>query len=216
MVALKQMPVETPRRVTAREYLERERTAETKREFHRGVIVAMAEASPEHNTITVNVLGELYSQLRGKECRPFASDMRVRVPACDNYYYPDVVVVCGEPRYQVIAGIQSLLNPTLIVEVLSESTATMDRGEKWECYQTLESLQTYVLVAQERAFVEVYERGERNWSYTSTADYEQTITLDAIQCNLRLSDVYARVPLQPALPRSAATDMEPTPEDRAK
>jgi len=173
----------------------------------------MAGASPEHNTITSNVHGELYGQLRGKACRPFASNLRLWVAACDQYYYPGVVVVCGDPRYQAVSGMQSLHNPTLIVEVLSESTKAADRGDKWLCYQTGPSLQTYVLVARYRALVEVYQRGEHYWIYTTYEDSEQLVALEVIQCELRLSDGYARVPTQPAQPETVPSAAETMPEE---
>jgi len=212
MVAMKQTSIEPLRRVTAREYLERERSAATKSEYHRGVLVAMAGASPEHNAIVFDMAVSLGLQLRGEPCQGFASDMRVRVPACDKYYYPDIVVVCGEPRYQHLGGIETLLNPTLIVEVLSESTEAADRGDKWICYQTLHSLQTYVLVSQDRVLVEVYQRAERNWIYTTYEDTNQVIALEAILCELRVSEVYARVPIAAAQhevePSGVETELE--------
>jgi Uma2 family endonuclease len=194
--------------LTPQEYLERERKAETKSEYHGGIVVAMAGASPEHNTITSNVHGELYIQLRGKNCRPFVSDLRLSAPQCHKYFYPDVVVVCGEPRYETLAGMQSLLNPTLVIEVLSDSTEATDRGEKWMCYQTLDSLQTYILISQDRPFVEVYRRQEDGWFYSSAQDMENIVSLEAIGCELRLADVYAAVAFQK--PPSEQTDSAPT------
>jgi Uma2 family endonuclease len=203
MVALKNSPTEQPLRKTAREYLEHERTAETKSEFHGGIIVAMAGASPEHNTIVSNVHGELYGQLRSTDCRLFINDLRVRVQACDKYYYPDLVVACEEPRYEIVDGMQSLLNPTLIVKVLSDSTEQKDRGEKWTCYQTVASLQNYVLVSQTRALIEVYRRQKNGWLHSAAVGVENVASLETIGCELRLADVYARVPLQPFPPQSA-------------
>src|SRR5579871_1540587 len=168
MVALANNRTEQQTRMTAREYLERERTAETKSEFHGGIVVAMAGANPEHNTIVSNIHGELYGSLRNTACRLFISDQRVRVPQCDKYYYPDLVAVCEEPRYEVLNGIHTLLNPTLIAEVLSDSTEQNDRGEKWNCYQTLPSLQSYVLISQNKPLIEVYQRQGEGWFYTAS------------------------------------------------
>ncbi|HZP81316.1 MAG TPA: Uma2 family endonuclease [Chthonomonadaceae bacterium] len=196
VVAYAKTETEKPPRLTPQEYLEREQKAETKSEYHGGIVVAMAGASPEHNTITSNVHGELYGQLRGKDCRPFVSDLRVRVPECDKYYYPDVVVTCSEPNYEEMAGIRSLLNPTLIIEVLSDSTERTDRGEKWMCYQTLESLQSYVLISQDKPLIEVYRRQENGWFYTAVTGLESRVALDAIGCELKLADIYARVPFR--------------------
>ncbi|HZO87468.1 MAG TPA: Uma2 family endonuclease [Chthonomonadaceae bacterium] len=141
-------------RISPQEYLAHERKAETKSEYHGGRIVAMAGASKGHNRITVNLIRHLANQLEGTSCEPFANDLRVRVPACDKYDYPDVAVVCGEPQFED-SHLDTLLNPTLIIEVLSDTTEAADRGEKFACYRTLASLTTYVLVAQKRPSVEV-------------------------------------------------------------
>ncbi len=196
MVAYAKKNTETLPRLTHQEYLERERKAETKSEYDGGAVVAMAGASPEHNTITSNIHGELYAQLRGKECRPFVSDLRVRVPSCDKYYYPDVIVACDEPEFEDLEGVASLLNPTLIVEVLSDTTEVKDRGEKFICYQTLETLNTYVLVSQTRPLIEIYRRQENGWHYFAAKDLESMVSLEAIGCELRLADVYARIPFE--------------------
>lgn len=205
-------PKTEPHRLTPQEYLERERYAETKSEYRGGVLVAMAGASPEHNAITSNLHGELYGQLREKECRPFVSDLRVRVPACDRYYYPDVVVACEEPRYEALAGVRSLLNPTLVIEVLSDSTETADKGEKWLCYQTLDSLQTYVLVSQQRPVVEIYRRYGEEWLYTAVAGLESVAVLESIGCTVRLADIYARVAFPPPAAEAAQNGAEATAE----
>src|SRR5579883_3387590 len=106
--------------LSPQEYLARERKAETKSEYYGGALVAMAGASQEHNRITANICGELHAQLRGKPCQEFVSDQRVAAPEGDRYFYPDVVVVCGEPEFKD-ADVDTLLNPALIIEVLSES-----------------------------------------------------------------------------------------------
>lgn len=152
--------------ITPEEYLERERLAETKSEYYNGVIVAMAGASPEHVRITGNVYAGFHVQLAGTSCEPFMSDMRVRVPACNRYFYPDVSVACGGSEFEVRSGVRSLLNPRLVVEVLSESTEKTDRGDKFVCYQTLDSLQTYILIAQDKPQVEVFTRQpDYTWVY---------------------------------------------------
>src|SRR5205807_4146795 len=116
-------------RLTAAEYLEIERAAETKHEFFNGEMVAMAGASPEHVLITANITGALWAQLRRGPCRVYSVDLRVKVNDTGLYTYPDVVVVCGEPQFEAPRR-DTLLNPTLIVEVLSSSTEAYDRGDK--------------------------------------------------------------------------------------
>jgi Uma2 family endonuclease len=143
--------------ITPQEYLKWERKAETRSEYYDGVIVAKAGASWEHNLITGNMQGEFHAQLRGKPSVAVSQDLRVYVPVYNRYCYPDVVVVCGEPWFED-SNLDTLLNPTLIVEVLSESTWRTDRVEKYDGYTTLESLSTYVLVAQDRPRAECYNR----------------------------------------------------------
>ena len=185
--------------ITAQAYLEQERAAETRSEYYDGVVVAMSGASPEHDRIVVNLLRHLGNQLDGTACEPFSADMRVRVPACNRYYYLDVSVVCGGAHFEALAGMRSLLNPRLIVEVLSDSTERTDRGDKFLCYQTLETLQTYVLIAQDRPQVEVYTRKPGGkWEYDRVDGLGEMLPLQAIGCALKLADVYARVDFTPA------------------
>jgi Uma2 family endonuclease len=121
------------------------------------------------------------------------------------YYYPDVVGVCGEPQFED-ETFETLLNPTLIVEVLSETTESNDRGQKRGCYQTIPSLTTYVLISQHRAQVEIYRRQENGWLYTATQGREAVVTLEAIGVTLRLADLYARVTFPPPAPEENADD----------
>ncbi len=181
--------------VTPEEYLEREGRAETKSEYHDGDIVAMAGASLVHNILTFEVTSLLGFQLRAGNCQGFASDQRVRVPACNRYFYPDLTIVCGEPEHQTLAGLESLLNPTLIIEILSDSTERADRGDKFDCYETLESLTDYVLISQDAPRIEHYARMPAGgWHYVPARGLEAVLSLPAIGCELRLADVYARVP----------------------
>lgn len=183
--------------IAPEEYLERERAAETKSEYYDGVIVAMAGASRQHDRITVNMLRHLSNQLDGTSCEPFSDDIRVSVPVCNRYYYPDASVVCGEAIF-ADSSVDTLTNPTLIVEVLSPSTAMNDRGDKFLCYQTLDSLQAYVLIAQDRPQVEVYIRQlEGKWEYTRLVGLEARLHLSVIGCELTLADIYARVEFPP-------------------
>jgi Uma2 family endonuclease len=191
--------------VTPEEYLARERAAETKSEYYDGVIVAMAGASPEHDRIAVDFLRHLGNQLERSPCEPFSSDMRVRVPACNRYYYPDVSVACGGSQFEALVGVRSLLNPRLIVEVLSESTEKNDRTDKYDCYRTLASLATYVLVAQDRPRIEVFTRQpDDTWRHEVAKGLEAVLALPAIGCELKLADIYARVEFPPAPAEPAA------------
>lgn len=182
--------------VTPEEYLERERKAGFRSEYREGVIVAMAGASRAHNQIAFNISGQFYNQLRGKNCGAYSNDMKVRLPGTLSYVYPDIVAVRGEQEFQDVRE-DILVNPALIIEVLSDSTEAYDRGEKWERYQRLPSLQEYVLVAQNRATVERFVRQGDLWMYSLTAGLESVLTLKSVNVVLRLADIYESVPIAP-------------------
>ena len=178
--------------LTPEEYLAFERKATTKHEYLNGQIVAMSGASFAHNFLTMNVANQLYNQLIGGECQVAASDMRVKAIQTGSYFYPDVVVVCGEPRAEDDT-FDTLLNPTLIVEILSPSTETYDKGEKFEHYQQIASLKDYILIFQDKVHVEHYCRQGSAWLQTEFAELEDVLSLRSIACELRLQDVYRRV-----------------------
>ena len=178
--------------LTPEEYLAFERKATTKHEYLNGQIVAMSGASFAHNFLTMNTANQLYNQLIGGECQVATSDMRVKVTQIDSYFYPDVVVVCGEPRAEDDT-FDTLLNPTVVVEVLSPSTETYDRGEKFEHYQQIASLKEYVLIFQDKIRVEHYRRQETEWLQTEFQGLEDVLYLLSIGCELRLQDIYRRV-----------------------
>ena len=178
--------------LTPEEYLAFERKATTKHEYLNGQIVAMSGASFAHNFLTMNVANQLYNQLIGGECQVAASDMRVQATQTGSYFYPDVVVVCGEPRAEDDT-FDTLLNPTLIVEILSPSTETYDKGEKFEHYQQIASLKDYILISQDKVHVEHYCRRASRWLQTEFAELEDVLPLRSIDCELPLQDVYRRV-----------------------
>ena len=178
--------------LTPEEYLAFERKATTKHEYLNGQIVAMSGASFAHNFLTMNVANQFYNQLIGGECRVAASDMRVKVSQIDSYFYPDVVVVCGEPRAEDDT-FDTLLNPVVIVEVLSLSTEVYDRGKKFEHYQQIASLTDYILISQDEVHVEHYCRQGSGWLRSEFRGLEDVLSLVSIDCELRLQDVYRRV-----------------------
>jgi Uma2 family endonuclease len=180
------------RRYTPEEYLAYERQAPYKNEYIAGQIVAMSGASQEHNLITGNIFRVVSTQLLDRPCQVYVSDMRVKVSARGMYTYPDVVAVCGPPQFEE-RDVDTLLNPTLIVEVLSPSTEAYDRGAKFGYYQMLPSLQEYVLVAQDHARVEQFIRAEDNWVYTATIDPAAVVRLPSIGCELPVAEVYRKV-----------------------
>lgn len=181
------------RRLSAAEYLARERTAETKSEYYAGELFAMTGASRRHNLIVTNLMHVLTNQLWGRDCEVYAADMRVRVPETDAYVYPDVVAVCGEPRLED-AELDTLVNPTLVIEVLSPSTADFDRGGKLGHYRTIDSLAEVLILAQDRAHVEHWARqSEGHWLFKETGTTDAVLRLASIGCELKLADVYYRV-----------------------
>ena len=178
--------------LTPEQYLAHERRAEVKSEYVNGRVYAMTGASRAHNLITLNIASELRAKLRGRPCETYLSDMRVKVAPTGLYTYPDVVALCEPPRFED-AQVDTLINPAVIVEVLSPSTERYDRGEKFAHYRRLDSLQEYVIVAQERARVEHYARHGAQWILTEAVDLDASIELPALGCALALRDVYERV-----------------------
>ena len=177
---------------TPEEYLARERKALDKSEYRDGRIYTMPGASRKHNLITFNISGEFYIQLRTRSCEVYTNDMRVKVGAAGLYTYPDVTVVCDEPRLDD-THFDTLLNPTVLIEVLSPSTAAYDRGEKFAAYQKLDSLCEYVLVSQDRVRVEHYLRQEQTWNLTEFHSLSDVFQLASIGCTLSLQAIYAKV-----------------------
>jgi len=180
------MSAASPHRMTAVEYLAWEREQRTKHEYHHGEVFAMAGGSPRHNLLSGEAIIQLGVATRGLGCRMLTSDQRVAFVSGD-YVYPDAAVVCGEPKMQP-STTDVLLNPRVVVEVLSKGTEAFDRGEKWEGYQRLASLTDYVLVSQRAVRVEHYQRAtDGSWSYRTLAAGDvltlsngATIAIDAL------------------------------------
>jgi Uma2 family endonuclease len=180
---------ELVQRKTYAEYLAFERGAATKHEFVDGQIVAMAGGTPEHPRLAVNVSAALVGALRGRPCSAFSADLRVHVPATGRTTYPDVTAVRDERRTAEVDD-DAIVNPTVIVEILSPSTEASDRGEKFAHYRRLESLQEYVLVSQEEQRIEVYRRENDVWALR---DYGpgQAAELASLEVTLSVDEIYA-------------------------
>ncbi|MCS6844015.1 MAG: Uma2 family endonuclease [Caldilineales bacterium] len=191
------------RKLTPQEYLDTERRAETKSEYWAGQVYAMAGASERHNSIQANTLASLVTQLRGRPCKAYGSDMRVKVERMGLYTYPDAVVVCGQPVLED-SHQDTLLNPSVIFEILSPSTEAYDRGAKFEAYRKLETLTDYVLISQDEALVEHYARQpDGRWLLTDYRGLEAVLALPSIQCSLPLAEIYDKVELPPSDERRA-------------
>jgi Uma2 family endonuclease len=193
--------------LTPEQYLEIERKADYKSEYYQGEMFAMAGASLVHNILVANLIGELHGKLRSGPCRVLPSDMRVRVTLTGLYTYPDVIAICGEPKL-LDNQLDTLLNPHLIVEVLSPSTEAYDRGRKFEQYQTIESLNEYLLLASDRVHADLYtRRPDGRWLLTSAKRPEDSLDLQSVGCSLALADLYENVDFAEAGP----TATEPRP-----
>ena len=178
--------------VTEAEYLAFERASDEKHEFHAGRIYALAGTSREHGLVALNLGAELRGALRGRPCETFVGDIRVRVSDTGLSTYPDVVVACGEPAW-LDAEVDTLLDPTVVVEVLSPSTERYDRGDKFAHYCRLPSLAEYVLVATERPRVERFARQGDVWVLSEADGLDATLALDALGCRIPLAAIYERV-----------------------
>ena len=184
--------------LTPEEYIALERKAipdadTVRSEYVNGEIIAMSGASFAHNLITMNISISLHAHVGSSECVVLANEMRVSSPLTSSYFYPDVVVVWGEPRFEDDV-FDILLNPTVIIEVLSPSTEAYDRGDKFAHYRQLHSLQEYILVSQDKVHVEHYVRQTEQWVLTDFQKLEQQLPLTSIQCELPLQEIYENVP----------------------
>ena len=180
-------------RLTPEQYLAFERKAAIKSEYFDGEMFAMSGASREHNLIGGNIGRELGEQVKDRDCEVYIADMRVKVNPTGLYTYPDVSVVCGQPQFED-REVDTLMNPKVLFEVLSDSTERYDRGKKSEHYRKLESLAEYLLISQDRVHVEHYVRQPDNqWLLSETTDLEATIPLPSIGCQLAIAEVYRKI-----------------------
>lgn len=197
-----------PQRVavlTPAEYLGIERTATSRSEYLRGEMFAMAGGSPTHSRIKTNVLGELRSRLKGNPCAPFDSDLRIKCPT-GLYTYPDASVICSELEYDDEQQ-DTVLNPTLLMEVLSKSSEAYDRGKKFDHYRKIPSLREYVLISQDEPMIQRFLRNDDDtWTLSAVADLNQSIRLQSLGIELPLAEVYERVDFT----AEVSEDMAPT------
>ncbi|GAK59789.1 hypothetical protein U27_06774 [Candidatus Vecturithrix granuli] len=179
--------------VTPEEYLAIERQAEYKSEYWNGEMFAMAGASERHVLITTNTAGELRTQLKSRPCRVYSIDLRVKVRSTGLYTYPDIVVICEKPVFDDKQQ-DTLLNPIVLIEVLSPSTEAYDRGEKFSHYRTIESLSDYLLISQTRPRIEHFIRQpHEQWIFSDCHDMDGAIAIASIGCTLALAEVYDKV-----------------------
>jgi Uma2 family endonuclease len=188
----KQSPLE-PRKYTLQEYFDFEYSSEFKHEYHDGTIVKMAYTSESHGIIVHNLNFLLGSCLRDKDCNVFSSDRMLYVKQCNKVYYPDVLVVCGETEYYKYSkNMQATLNPSILIEVLSDSTEDEDRRNKMRCYRHIQSLKQYILVAQDEKFIEVIQKTENEKWTTDIFDTNDDV-LKIGDYDIPLSEIYWKV-----------------------
>jgi Uma2 family endonuclease len=179
--------------VTPEQYLALDRAASVRSEYFAGEMFAMAGASYAHNTIKDNLIGELYARLKGGPCRTYSSDMRVKIEATKAFVYPDILIQCEPPRF-ADERTDILLNPQVVIEILSPSTESFDRGGKFRQYQTIPSLQEYLLVSQNDAVCERFTRGEGGkWEYQAFTGVIADLEFAAVPVRVPLRDIYAGV-----------------------
>jgi Uma2 family endonuclease len=191
-------PSRRPGRLTEAEYLRIERAAPFKSEFFNGEMFAMAGGTPMHSLIAANLIVALGNRLRSRGCHTFTSDLRLKVEMSGLYTYPDVSVVCGEMKFSAPEQ-DCLLNPTLLAEVLSESTEGYDRGTKFEHYRRIPSLQAYLLVSQHKPSVDLFLRGHAAaWVLSEAHSLESSIEIPPLNMALPLSELFSGVHFPPA------------------
>ncbi len=179
--------------MTPQEFLGFERTSQEKHEYRDGVVIAMSGANRNHNKIAANLGGLLWQFLKNRDCEFYPSEMRVFVPKTKLYTYPDLVVVCSEPQFQDDVP-DTLLNPLILIEILSESTESYDRGKKFQYYRSIESLREYLLVSQDQIRIEKFEKhGDGFWRLSEAIGIDSSITFESIDYSISLAEVYYKV-----------------------
>ncbi len=186
------MPIQPKQKHTPDEYLAMERESVTKSEYFNGEIFDMAGASRKHNLIVANIIAALHGQLRKRPCEVYPGDMRVKIESTGLFTYPDVTVACDNPKFDDEQK-DTLLNPIIIIEVLSKSTEAYDPGKKFEQYRTIDSLADYLLVTQDRIHVEHYaRRPDDSWRFSETKKPDGAIVIASIESTLSVELIYEK------------------------
>jgi Uma2 family endonuclease len=179
---------------TLEEYLELDRISDERLEYWDGEIYSMSGVSRKHNRVGVNLIRLLDTELFDRECEVFAANTRIKVPSLPPYRYGDLSALCGEAQFEQIAGVDVLLNPMLIIEVLSDSTEARDRGDKFSHYKSIPSFCEYLLIAQHRLHVTQYlKRGDGFWLQREYNSLDEVVKIESLGCELAMKDIYRRV-----------------------
>ena len=183
--------MQTLTKISVEEYLAQEAKAETKSEYHAGEIIAMAGASRKHNVIVNNLLFLINRCLWDKKCQVYPSDMLLKLEKCNKYLYPDLMIVCEDEELEEHDGLDALVNPKVIIEVLSASTSSYDQTEKMKCYLELESLEEYIMVDSETVNISSYTKNEEDWTFRIIKKLSEKVKI--LDCEIDLEDIYRNV-----------------------
>jgi Uma2 family endonuclease len=195
------MNVRTKHRYTLEEYFQLERQSEGRLEYWNGEIFDMSGVDRRHNAIEGNVYLRLRNALQGRDCPIFLANMRIKVPSAPPYRYADLSALCGEARYETIGGVDALLNPILIIEVLSASTEAYDRGDKFMYYKSIATFREYLLIAQRRPHVtHLTKEADGAWTYREYTDLEAIVSLVSLGSELRMHDIYENIQFEENAP----------------
>ena len=181
------------RHYSLEEYSALEKVGEARYEYWDGDMVCMSGGSPNHYQLTINFLGMMFEKLKGKKCQPLTSDIPILTPKYPPYRYPDAGMICGDSKYKNLNGINVLENPTLLVEVLSDTTEHADKNQKRIAYQAIKSLQEYILIAQDEAHVTHYVRQGDFWSIKDYREMDAVIELPSISDTITMAEIYQGV-----------------------
>jgi Uma2 family endonuclease len=208
------MASELKHRYTLEEYFALELASEEKYEFWDGGIFCMSGVSLAHSQIESNLNKEMRNQLDKHGCRVFLSNLRVKVPTYPPYRYPDLTALCGQPETETISGLEMLVNPALIIEILSPSTEAFDRGDKFTYYKSIASFSEYLLIAQHRPHVAQFVRQEDGvWAFREFNDLSDTVRCAAVPCVLALSEIYRDVVFESAARNEALANESSIPNE---
>jgi Uma2 family endonuclease len=198
---------------TLEEYFALELAGEEKYEFWNGEVFCMSGASLTHNQIVVNIGTEVHTQLHERGGQVFPSSLRIGVPSYPPYRYPDMTALCGQPEIERVGGLDVLINPALIVEVLSPSTEAFDRGDKFTYYKSIASFSEYILIAQHRPHVSQFVRQENGvWTFMEFNDLTENVRCASVPCVLALNEIYRDVVFEDVKRREDRTEQPGIPD----
>ncbi len=186
---------------TREEYLELEDRAETKSEYHKGYIIAMAGTTLAHNRININLIIEIGSFLRGSKCEIFSNDLKLEIEAAESFFYPDAMIVCGEPK--LVEGRKDILeDATVVIEILSPTTSSFDSNEKFSAYRALPSFKEYILIEQDIPYIKTYyKKNESEWLLQFAEGLNDTLKVISVGAEIPLSAIYQSVEFQRSFPK---------------